>query len=205
MMPGSWLVTVASHDSSLAAVVAANVTALAALDARASLLVDADPAGCAAGVMRVPPGPGVGEIARGELAWSEAPVTQIVGRDRATDIVPSGRRAEPAEIAAALAREVPRLARRYDTVVVTSGLSALLDAPVLAVPRIILIVRAGTTVLTELTRDVAALRENGAQLLGLVLWDRDEPHVPTREELDTLASAANRGVPAEMLIESRVG
>ena len=75
----------------------------------------------------------------------------------------------------------------------------------LAVPRIILIVRAGTTVLTELTRDVAALRENGAQLLGLVLWDRDEPHVPTREELDTLASAANRGVPAEMLIESRVG
>ena len=205
MMPGSWLVTVASHDSSLAAVVAANGTALAALDARASLLVDADPAGCAAGVMRVPPGPGVGEIARGELAWSEAPVTQIVGRDRATDIVPSGRRAEPAEIAAALAREVPRLARRYDTVVVTSGLSALLDAPVLAVPRIILIVRAGTTVLTELTRDVAALRENGAQLLGLVLWDRDEPHVPTREELDTLASAANRGVPAEMLIESRVG
>lgn len=205
MMPGSWLVTVASHDSSLAAVVAANVTALAALDARASLLVDADPAGCAAGVMRVAPGPGVGEIARGELAWSEAPVTQIVGRDRATDIVPSGRRAEPAEIAAALAREVPRLARRYDTVVVTSGLSALLDAPVLAVPRIILIIRAGTTVLTELTRDVAALRENGAQLLGLVLWDRDEPHVPTREELDALASAANRGVPAEMLIESRVG
>jgi Mrp family chromosome partitioning ATPase len=205
MMPGNWLVTVAGHDSSLAAVVAANVTALAALDARASLLIDADPAGCAAGVMRVAPGPGVGEIARGELAWSEAPVTQVVGRDRATDIVPSGRRAEPAEIAAALTREVPRLARRYDTVIITSGLTALLEAPVLAVPRIILIIRAGTTVLTELTRDVAALRDNGAQLLGVVLWDREEPHVPTREELDALASASNRGVPADMLIESRVG
>jgi len=205
LMPGSWLVTVAGHDSSLAAVVASNITALAALDARASLLVDADPAGCAAGVMRVAPGPGVGEIARGELAWSEAPLTQIVGRDRATDIVPAGRHAEPAEIAATLTREVPRLARRYDTVVVTSGLAALLAAPVLAVPRIVLIVRAGTTVLTELTRDVAALRANGAQLLGLVLWDREEPHVPTREELDAIASAANRGVPADMLIESRVG
>ena len=155
--------------------------------------------------MRVAPGPGVGEIARGELAWSEAPLTQIVGRDRATDIVPASRRAEPAEIAATLTREVPRLARRYDTVVVTSGLTALLAAPVLAVPRIILIVRAGATVLTELTRDVGALRESGAQLLGLVLWDREEPHVPTREELDAIAGAANRGVPADMLIDSRVG
>jgi len=205
LMPGNWLVTVAGQASSIAAVVASNVAALAALDARASLLVDADPAGCAAGVMRVAPSPGVGEIARGELAWSEAPVTQVVGRDRATDIVPAGRHAEPAEIAAALMREVPRLTRRYDTIVVTSGLAALLDAPVLAVPRIVLVVRAGSTVLTELTRDVAALRENGAQLLGLVLWDREEPHVPTREELEALASAANRGVPAEMLIESRVG
>ena len=205
MMPGSWTVTLAGHDSSLAAVVAANVATLAALDARASVLIDADPAGCAAGVMRVAPGPGVGEIARGELAWSEAPVTQTVGRDRAADVVPAGRRAEPAEIAAALAREIPRLARRYDSVVVTSGLASLLEAPVLAIPRIILVVRAGSTVIAELTRDVAALRANGAQLLGLVLWDRDEPHVPTREELDALASASNRGVPAEMLIESRVG
>jgi Mrp family chromosome partitioning ATPase len=205
LMPGSCVVTIAGHDSPLAAVVAGNLTTLAALDARASLLIDADPAGCAAGVMRVAPGPGVGEIARGELAWSEAPLTQIVGRDRGTDIVPSGRRAEPAEIAAALAREVPRLARRYDTVVVTSGLRALLESPVLAVPRIVLVVRTGTTVVTELARDVSALRANGAQLLGLVVWDREEPHVPTREELDALASAANRGVPAEMLIESRVG
>ena len=205
LMPGSWIVTVCGHESSLAAVVAGNVAALAALDARASLLIDADPAGCAAGVMRIAPGPGVGEIARGEIAWSEAPVTQIVGRDRATDIVASGRRAQPAEIAAALTREVPRLVRRYDTVVVTSGLAALLDAPVLAVPRMIFVLRAGSTLLSDLARDVAALRATGAQLLGLVLWDRDEPHVPTREELDALASAANRGVPAEMLIESRVG
>lgn len=205
LMPGTWVVMVTGHDSSLSAVVAANIAALAALDARASVLIDADPAGCAAGVMRVAPGPGVGEIARGELAWSEAPVTQVVGRDRAADIVPAGRRAGPAEIAAALAREAPRLARRYDTVVVTSGLASLLEAPVMAIPRVVLVVRAGHTFVTELARDVAALRADGAQLLGLVLWDRDEPHVPTREELDALASAANRGVPAEMLIDSRVG
>jgi hypothetical protein len=205
LMPGTWVVSVTGHDSSLAAVVAANITALAALDARASVLIDADPAGCAAGVMRVAPGPGVGEIARGELAWSVAPVTQVVGRDRATDVVPAGRRADPPEIAAALAREIPRLARRYDTVVVTTGLTSLLAAPVMAIPRVVLIIRAGHTVVTELARDVAALRADGAQLLGLVLWDRDEPHVPTREELDALANAANRGVPAEMLIDSRVG
>jgi hypothetical protein len=205
MMPGSWIVGVTGHDSSLAAVVAANIIALAALDARASVLIDADPAGCAAGVMRIAPGPGVGEIARGELAWSEAPVTQIVGRDRAADIIPAGRRAEAGEIAAALTREVPRLARRYDTVVVTSGLAALLQTPLLAIPRLILVVQVGVTVITELARDVEALRANGAQLVGLVLWARDEPRVPTREELDALASSANPGVPAEMLIETRVG
>ncbi|HEX2778455.1 MAG TPA: hypothetical protein VHM30_03080, partial [Gemmatimonadaceae bacterium] len=204
-MPGNWAVAIAGRDRAVAAVVAANVAALAALDARASVLIDADPSGCAAGVMRVAPGPGVGEIARGELAWTEAPLTQIVGRDRAADVVPSGRQVPPAEIVAALARDLPRLTRRYDTVVVTAGLEPLLGAPILPLPRVVVTLCAGVTHVAELARDIAELRADGAQLMGVVLWDRDAPQVPTREELEAIAAAARTGVPAEMLIESRVG
>ena len=203
-MPGNWAVAVAGQDRAIAAVVAANLTALAALDARASVLIDADPDGCAAGVMRVAPSPGVGEITRGELAWTEAPVTQVVGRDRATDVIPAGRQVPAADIVAALNRDLPRLTRRYDTVVVTAGVETLLTAPILPLARVILTARAGTTYLAELARDVTALREAGAQVIGLVLWDRDEPHVPTREELEAITAARRTGVPAELLIESRV-
>ena len=203
-MPGSWAVTITGRERGIAAVVAANVTALAALDARASVLIDADPRGCAAGVMRVAPGPGVGEITRGELAWTEAPRAQVVGRDRAADVVPSGRQVPPADIVAALTRDLPRLTRRYDTVIVTAGLDTLLAAPILPLSRVIVTARAGVTYLADLARDVAALRAEGAQVIGLVLWDRDEPHVPTREELEAITAAARTGVPAELLIESRV-
>jgi hypothetical protein len=95
------------------------------------------------------------------------------------------------------------LTRRYDTVVVTAGLDALLAAPLLPLPRVIVVVRAGVGYVADLARDVAALRAEGAQVVGLALWDRDEPHVPTREELEAIAAAARTGVPAELLIESR--
>ncbi|NUO64590.1 MAG: hypothetical protein HOQ12_16200 [Gemmatimonadaceae bacterium] len=204
IMPGNWAVAVAGRDRTIAAVVAANLAALAALDARASVLIDADPDGCAAGVMRVAPGPGVGEITRGELAWTEAPRSQVVGRDRATDIVPAGRQVPAADIVAALNRDLPRLTRRYDTVVVTAGLETLLTAPILPLARVIVTARIAATFIADLARDVDGLRAAGAQVIGVVLWDRDEPHVPTREELEAITAAARSGVPAELLIESRV-
>ncbi|NUS98362.1 MAG: hypothetical protein HOQ11_13230 [Gemmatimonadaceae bacterium] len=204
IMPGNWAVAVAGRDRTIAAVVAANLAALAALDARASVLIDADPDGCAAGVRRVAPGPGVGEITRGELAWTEAPRSQVVGRDRATDIVPAGRQVPAADIVAALNRDLPRLTRRYDTVVVTAGLETLLTAPILPLARVIVTARIAATFIADLARDVDALRAAGAQVIGVVLWDRDEPHVPTREELEAITAAARSGVPAELLIESRV-
>jgi Mrp family chromosome partitioning ATPase len=206
--PGSLVAAITGRDRAIAAVVAANVAASAALDARASLLVDADPQGVMAGVMRVRPAPGMAEIALGELPWAEAPIAQVVGRDRSVDVIPAGARpVSSAVIAAAFARDLPRLTRRYDTIVVTSGLEPLLAAPVLPVSRVICCLRAGVTTVAELTTDIAALREMGAQLLGLVLWDRDEPQVPTREEVEALFAVRSGGVAPEQLLApvSRVG
>jgi Mrp family chromosome partitioning ATPase len=199
--PGSLVVVVTGRDRAVAAVVAANIAASAALDARASLLVDADPQGVAAGVMRVRPAPGMAEIASGEISWAEAPVAQVVGRDRSADVITAGARpVSPAVIAAAFARDLPRLTRRYDTIVATIALEPLLTAPVLPVPRIIYCLRAGETTVAQLTADIAALREMGAQLLGLVLWDRDEPQVPTREEVEALFAVRASAVASELLL-----
>jgi Mrp family chromosome partitioning ATPase len=199
--PGSLVVVVTGRDRAIAAVVAANIAASAALDARASLLVDADPQGVAAGVMRVRPAPGMAEIASGEISWAEAPVAQVVGRDRSADVITAGARpVSPAVIAAAFARDLARLTRRYDTIVATIALEPLLTAPVLPVPRIIYCLRAGETTVAQLSADIAALREMGAQLLGLVLWDRDEPQVPTREEVEALFAVRASAVASELLL-----
>lgn len=199
--PGSLVVAVTGRDRAIAAVAAANVAASAALDARASLLVDADPQGVAAGVMRVRPAPGMAEIASGEISWAEAPVAQVVGRDRSADVITAGARpVSPAAIAAAFARDLPRLTRRYDTIVATIALEPLLAAPVLPMPRIIYCLRAGETTVAQLTADIAAIREMGAQLLGLVLWDRDEPQVPTRDEVEALFAVRASAVASELLL-----
>ena len=197
---GSPAVLVTGRDVNVVAVVAANVAALAALDARASLVVDAEPEGCVAGAMRVRPAPGMAEIARDDFAWAEAAVAQTVGRDRSTDVIPAGaREASRDAIVAAIARELPRLTRRYDSVVVTAGAASLIDAPVMPLSRVVYCARAGVTPIETLQADVDALAEAGAYVTAVALWDRDEPHVPSREELEALVDAGG-AVPRELLI-----
>jgi hypothetical protein len=141
------------------------------------------------------------EIASGQISWAEAPVAQVVGRDRSADVITAGARpVSPPVIAAAFARDLPRLTRRYDTIVATIALEALLAAPVLPVQRIIYCLRAGETTVAQLTADIAAIREMGAQLLGLVLWDRDEPQVPTRDEVEALFAVRASAVASEILL-----
>ncbi|MBC7975323.1 MAG: hypothetical protein H7138_10080, partial [Myxococcales bacterium] len=86
-------------------------------------------------------------------------------------------------------------------------LEPLLAAPVLPMPRIIYCLRAGETTVAQLTADIAELREMGAQLLGLVLWDRDEPQVPTRDEVEAQFAVRASGVAPELLLTpvSRAG
>ena len=197
---GSPAVLVTGRDVNVVAVVAANVAALAALDARASLVVDAEPDGCVAGALRVRPAPGMSEIARDGLAWAEAAIAQTVGRDRSADVIPAGARDAPRDaIVAAIARELPRLTRRYDSVVVAAGAASLIEAPVMPLSRIVYCARAGVTPVATLEADVDALAAAGAYVTTVALWDRDEPHVPSREELRALMDAGV-AVPRELLI-----
>lgn len=183
------VVTVTGEDSAVVAVVATNIAAVSAYEARGTLLVDAELAsGAIAGVLRVRPDPGLDAVLAGAAEWAEAIASRQIGRDRALDVVPAGtrgtRQLEPAA-AAALRHGIARMARRYDLVVVSAPMPAdNADAATLLPTRdVILCVRAGHTTLRAVSEGARRLRDAGAQLRGVVLWDMDVPTLPSREEL----------------------
>jgi len=200
------LITVTGEEPGVVATVAANLAAAAAADARSTLLVDGDLEACAvAGVMRVPPEPGLAAIVEGTVDWARAIVTRSVGRDRALDVVPAGAwfggdggdggdrgdggsfpAALPdAMVAETMRRDLARLARRYDLAVLVapSTLAELGGASPLPSPDVLLCARTAHTRLANLARLARSLRGAGTRIRGVVLWDAEPPHVPTKEEM----------------------
>jgi Mrp family chromosome partitioning ATPase len=181
--------TLAGDDPAVVAIVAANIAAVSAQEARTTLVIDADPATATlAGVLRTRSEPGITEIVSGSTGWPETITHSMIGRDRMLDVVPAGTAAAaPAqeEISNVLARDLARLSRRYETLVVIVPLEQLHSglATRLPVPDSIYCARLGQTSLAHLARATEGLRVGGAEVRGVVLWDMDEPRiVPTVEE-----------------------
>lgn len=182
------MVTVTGSDPALPPVVATNLAAVAAYEARTTLLIDADPGTCAvAPLLHVRSRPGLAEIVAERVSWPEAITPAVVGRDRLVDVIPGGSCAvapEVEQVTNALARNLGRLARRYDAVVtVTSERYAESGlAGALPIPDVVYCATVGRTALRELSRAVEALREAGARVRGIVLWDTIPPVLPAPEE-----------------------
>lgn len=183
------LVTFTGEDPAITGVVGANVAAMAAFDARSTLLVDADLDRCTlAGVLRVPVAPGLAEILRGQVDWAEAVVPTTVGRDRAMFIVPSGGGDPPPltdELRRGLRDDLERMARRYDVVVVVTSHppTAHVGLDLLPVPDVVYCAEVGQTSLARLMGAVREMQEAGARVRGIVLWDLDVPELPSRNEV----------------------
>lgn len=184
------MTTVTGDHPEIAATVAANFAALASLEARTTLLVDADlTASAVAGVARVAQEPGLTKIMRGESGWADVTRSFVVGRDYVVNVVPAGRpeRAPRWEdVTDLLASDIARLARRYDAIVLVAAPEEAMSGLVRVLPitDCIYCAQIGVTPVSTLTAAVEGLRNAGATVRGLVLWNRDEPHVPTGEELD---------------------
>lgn len=186
------MLTLTGADTALAAVVAANFAAIAADEARSTLIVDTDMrTSPVAAALRLQPEPGFADVLSGRAGWQEAATTAAVGRDRMVDVVPSGisLEADPARVVDLFKREAPALSRAYDAILVVAPpeyASAGLPRA-FAIPDTLLCAIRGKTRISELQRTVDALRSTGGNPIGIVIWTGAPPAFPTPEKLARVA------------------
>lgn len=180
-LPVDGIVAIVGEQPVIAAVIAANLAAIFANEPRETLLVDAmlnDE--CVAQVLGIHSGPGLSAVIEHRRRWSEVLSQISTGRDEVMDVLPSGRPgALPGRAdAEVLIREVERSARRYDvTVAVIPPNAAYRVRPGRAV---LLCAQLQRTRGRRLARLAAGMRDEGAEIMGVVLWRGDVPSRQSR-------------------------
>ncbi len=173
------MLTVTGDVPAVAAVVAINFAAIAADEARETLLIDADgTAATVSAALRIRPSAGIAGVARGTVDWPQAIRTTNLGRSRTIDVVPTGDGVTPVEeLVGVLQRDSSTLSKRYDAIVVvaaleqvTSGLSAAM-----AIPDVLLCVNAGQTPIEDIKRLLEEIEKTGARTRGIVMWNAPVP------------------------------
>ena len=181
------MLTMAGEDTGVAAVVAMNVAAIAADEARSTVIVDTDSRNSpVAAALRIHAEPGLADIMDHRVDWPEATSQVTVGRDRTIDVVPSGVLAQArnaADVTELLRQEAPRLARHYEAIViVTSVEQAVAGLPgALPIPDAIVCARVGHTRITALYAALEGVRASGGNPLGVVLWNSASPSLSTSD------------------------
>jgi Mrp family chromosome partitioning ATPase len=192
-LPG---VTITGDEPAVVATVAVNLATAASHQARHALLIDGDvTVHSVSAALGLPLAPGVTESLMGEVEWPETIVPAIVGRGHAIDVIPAGRRFNAAEIASRpLGEAVARLARRYDTVVLSAPWlrEVPLEITVAAAPAVVIVARIGWTTAVGLKRLVTGVREAGGNIRGIVSWDAPEPVIPFLSEVPERTSLLPR-------------
>ncbi|HXT18117.1 MAG TPA: hypothetical protein VN706_20980 [Gemmatimonadaceae bacterium] len=183
------MLSVASSDTGIAAVVAMNVAAIAADEARSTILIDTDArTSPAAAALRTHAEPGLADLLQRNLNWAEVTTQAAAGRDRVIDVLPSGIAPgplDPARVTELFRGEAARLARHYEAIVVVSSIeqaSAGLPAA-FPIPDVIVCARVGYTRIDELNAAVDRIRSAGSNPLGIVLWNAASPALPKADRL----------------------
>jgi hypothetical protein len=191
------MLTVTGDHPSVRAVVAVNFAAIAADEARGTLLVDTDgTTSSVSSALRLRPSGGLNAVLSGRTEWPDAIRTTRVGRDRAIEVVPSGHGSPPLEsIMSMFQRDSARLSRRYDAIVLVSSVDQVTGGLSMALPisDVLYCARVGRTPLAQLKQDLDDIRASGANLRGIVLWAAPEPALAgaratesaEREEVET--------------------
>ncbi len=173
------MLTVTGDSPDISAVVAMNFAAIAADEARATLLVDADGASSSVTrALRLRPGPGFAALANGTAEWPEVTRSAQLGRDRMIDVVTSGDAGlSVAQVNGLLARDMERLSRRYDAIVVVASPEQVIAglAAAMPIPDVLYCARAGRLPIAELQRTTDEIVTAGGNLRGLVMWNAPDP------------------------------
>jgi Mrp family chromosome partitioning ATPase len=173
------MLTVTGDVPAVSAVVAINFAAIAADEARETLLLDADgTAATVSAALRIRPSAGIAGVASGSVDWPQAIRTTNLGRSRSIDVVPTGEGVTPIEqLTEVLQRDSSSLSRRYDAIVMVAALEQVTAglAAAMAIPDVLLCVRAGQTPIEELKLSLEAIEKSGAHTRGIVMWNAPVP------------------------------
>ncbi len=175
------MLTVTGDSPAVSTVVAINFAAIAADEARATLLIDTDgTSSMVSAALPLAESTGVSGLAAGQAEWPEVSRSALLGRDRTIDVVPSGSGVvATGELRALLERDATRLARHYDAIVLVSGLDQVMQGlpTALPIPDVLFCARVGLTPIAELRRSILEIKRSGAQIRGVALWDARDPHL----------------------------
>jgi Mrp family chromosome partitioning ATPase len=173
------IVTVTGDVPAVTATIAANIAAVSANEMRSTLLVDADlehqPV---AAVLRLPSAHGVVAVLDGEVDLSAAAIQTLVGRDRWLDVVAAGaahRGPISSSEAQTLRDAVTRSARHYELTVIVAPFDRAKDVRV--GPAVLVCAQVAHSLVPTLRSALAALRDDGAQIIGIVLWSAEAPRL----------------------------
>ncbi|CAN5147668.1 hypothetical protein BH09GEM1_BH09GEM1_22210 [soil metagenome] len=173
------MLTVTGDIPAVAAVVATNFAAIAADEARETLLIDADgTAATVSAALRIRPSGGVAGVARGTVDWTQAIRTTNLGRSRTIDVVPTGDGVTPVEkLIEMFKRDSFNLSKRYDAIVMVASLEQVTAglAAALVIPDVLLCVRAGQTPIEDIKRSLEEIEKTGARTRGIVMWNAPVP------------------------------
>lgn len=182
------MLSVTGDDPSVAAVVAINFAAIAADEARGTLLVDTDATTSSVErALRLDRSAGLAGVLAGRTEWSDAIRTTRVGRDRAIEVMPSGEgEVRLTDTISLFRRDISRLSHRYDAIVLVSSVNqVVMGLPmVLTVPDVIYVARAGHTPIADVKKTVEEIQRSGAQLRGIVLWNAPPPNFAEVRSVD---------------------
>jgi Mrp family chromosome partitioning ATPase len=197
--PALLTVTVTGDDPAIAAIVACNLAAVSAEEARSTLVLDLDPRSNASAALRARVAPGFVDVKNGTAEWADVTLQARVGRDKSVDLVPRGLGAlSIADTVALLQRDEGRLARYYDAIVVLASPDGIAEGLPASLPATDLIYCAQPTLtpLRALRAELDRLRMAGAEVRGIVLWEAERPILATPRELTGASNARGRREPA---------
>lgn len=200
------MATVTGDDPAIAAAVACNLAAIAADEARNTLVVDLEPSCSASAALRARARPGIVDLVHQRSSWPDATIAAPVGRDKAVDLMPFGVGARPSieQLVALLRQDAERLARYYDAVFllaaaedVAAGIPAVLPSP-----EVLYCAQPGITPLRQLRGALERIRAAGGLVRGVVLWNAERPMLPMPREL-TVRTRRSRPSEPRMAVATR--
>jgi Mrp family chromosome partitioning ATPase len=181
------IVAILGDDADVSAIVAMNLAAIAADDARSVLVIDA--AGRSEAIrslVQFSNPTDLAQVINGQGPLVDATAHVSVGRDKTIDVVTGRQPVEPSALMDLIQRESHGLGKYYDTVFVVG----LLDlAPALAATEIvdgtIVTATVGHSPLAAVVAVIQSLREKSRQVFGAVLWSGPAPRLVARPRRGT--------------------